>query len=396
MSKGVRLPPYSRHARGSAKVRIAGKDFYLGRYDTPESRQRYERLLAEWVAQGTPKPWSGPGRVESAANGGGLVVVELIQRYLKFAEGHYVKDGKRTSEVNAVKRALAFVETLYGRTPVVEFGPLALKACREAMVGSDVSRKTVNSYVGRVRRMFRWGTENEVVPVMVPQALACVAGLLRGRTEAKETDPVLPVESSRVRAILPRVSRQIRAMIELQLLTGMRPGEVIQMRTRDLKIRKGVWEYRPASHKTAHHGKSRVVFIGPRAQAIVKPFMQKDLERPLFSPEDAERERLVEQHATAKHPRRAKQLVPDAERVERHNDAYSVATYRRGIQRACVEVGVTPWHPNQLRHNAATLIRSRHGLEATRTILGHSSVETSEIYAERDEKKAADVMRRIG
>ena len=71
------------------------------------------------------------------------------------------------------------------------FGPLGLKACRDAMVHDGLARNTVNSYVGRVRRMFRWGTENELVPVQIYQALTTVTGLQKGRTEAKETRPAV-------------------------------------------------------------------------------------------------------------------------------------------------------------------------------------------------------------
>ncbi len=396
MSRGVRLPPYARHASGQAKVRIAGKDFYLGRYEKPESRERYERLLAEWVAQGTPRPWSGPCRVGAGASLESTAIAELMLRYLTFAEGHYRKDGRPTSELVAVKRALAYVHRLYSRVPVTEFGPLALKACREAMVADGLARNTVNSYVGRIRRMFRWGTENELSPVGVFQALGTVSGLQRGRTEAHETEPVLPVEPSRVEAVLPLVSRQVRAMIELQLATGMRPGEVVQMRPCDFSTTGDVWRYRPASHKTQHHGKGRVVLLGPRAQTVIREFLKGDLVRPLFSPAEAEQERLAAIHAAAVTPRRATVLRKPEEARRAFGAAYTVASYRRAITRACIEVGVKPWHPNQLRHNAATAIRSEYGIEATRVILGHSSVETSEIYAERDEARAAEVMRRIG
>src|SRR5262249_48615187 len=150
----------------------------------------------------------------------------------------------------------------------------------------------------------------------------------------------------------------------------------VQMRACDLTIGEKTWRYRPAAHKTQHHGKERVVLIGPRAQAILKPFLRPDLSRPLFSPKEAEEERLAQVRAKAAHPRSAKQTVPASERGTDLGDSYSSGSYRRAISRACVDAGVTPWHPNQLRHNAATAIRSVHGIEATRVILGHSSVET--------------------
>ena len=46
------------------------------------------------------------------------------------------------------------------------------------------------------------------------------------------------------------------------------------------------------------------------------------------------------------------------------------------------------WHPNQLRHTAATRIRAAYGIELARIILGRSSAVTSEIYADIDREKA--------
>ena len=54
------------------------------------------------------------------------------------------------------------------------------------------------------------------------------------------------------------------------------------------------------------------------------------------------------------------------------------------------------WHPNQLRHNAATRIRGAYGIEAARIILGHSSAVTSEIYAEIDKEKVRKIIGKIG
>jgi hypothetical protein len=54
------------------------------------------------------------------------------------------------------------------------------------------------------------------------------------------------------------------------------------------------------------------------------------------------------------------------------------------------------WHPLQLRHTAATVIRARYGVEAAKVILGHTKVETTQIYAERDLGKAKEIMAEIG
>jgi integrase len=289
--KATRVPSYRLHkATGRAVFTICGggqrKDFFLGRYGSPKSRERYERLVAEWLAAGAPRPWSGPQREKASCT-----VSEVILRYLDFAETWYCKNGKPTSQLGLVKRALGYVHKLYGRSAVHGFGPQALVSCREAMIQDGFCRTTVNSHVGRIKRMFRWAVERELVPSAVFHGLQSVTGLRRGRTKAPDNAPVRAVTEEHVWTTLPHVSPQIGAMVQLQLLTGMRPTEVCQMRVRDLQMQGEVWTYRPPSHKAEHYGKERRVLLGPRAQAVVRPFLKPDLSAYLFSPREAENAR---------------------------------------------------------------------------------------------------------
>ena len=55
LNRTPRLPKY-RHfkPKNLAVVRIDDRDHYLGKYDSPESHERYHRLVAEWLAAGRP------------------------------------------------------------------------------------------------------------------------------------------------------------------------------------------------------------------------------------------------------------------------------------------------------------------------------------------------------
>lgn len=77
-------------------------------------------------------------------------------------------------------------------------------------------------------------------------------------------------------------------------------------------------------------------------------------------------------------------------------DEYSTRSYRDAIHRACLRAKIDRWNPNQLRHAAATEIRKRFGLEAAQVTLGHSNANVTQIYAERDLSKAAEIMRQVG
>jgi integrase len=187
-------------------------------------------------------------------------------------------------------------------------------------------------------------------------------------------------------------------MVQLQRLAGMRPGEVVLMRTCDVDRGGEVWFYTPGTHKTAHHGRSRRIALGPRAQEILKSWLRPDPEEFLFAPREAMAEFRAEQRR-----RRTTPLYPSqAARPRKPNpkqapgDRYSARTYNHAIRYGCARAGVPPWHPNQLRHAAATRIRQTYDLDAARAVLGHSDLKTSEVYAERDRERAARVMREIG
>jgi integrase len=87
-------------------------------------------------------------------------------------------------------------------------------------------------------------------------------------------------------------------------------------------------------------------------------------------------------------------LAPAA--VDVSNMGYTTTSYRRAIACACKRAGVPQWFPHQLRHSAATRLRKEFGLDAARAVLGHSSPVVTEVYAELDSAKAAEVMAKIG
>ena len=215
----------------------------------------------------------------------------MLAAFFRHAEQHYRKNGEPTGEAQNYVDALKHVRCLYGHLRATEFRGLALKAVRDAMVAAGDCRTRINRQVSRIKHVFKWAVSNELVPPDSYHALAAVEGLDRGRTEARESFPVRPVDEQSARATFRFVSPQVRAMIELQLLTGMRPGEVVIMRAGDIDTSRPSWVYRTASHKTEHHGFQRRIVLGPRAQAIVQPFLKSDPGAYLFSPREAQASR---------------------------------------------------------------------------------------------------------
>ena len=263
-------PKYRKHkATGQAIVVLDGKTIYLGPHGTKTSKQEYDRLIGEWLANGRSLP------VEKEV----LTITRLAADYWKFAQGYYVKDGKTTDELGCVKVALRHLKQLYGKTVVTEFGPLALMALQDHMIKQGNCRSYINFQIGRIKRAVRWGVSRQLVPVEIYQALQTVTGLRKGKTEARESKPVLPVDDGTIELTIKHLPNPVIAdMIRIQRLTGCRPGELMTIRPRDVQRDKdnGVWLYYPESHKMQHKDRHRVIVIGPQAQQLLAKYMLKD------------------------------------------------------------------------------------------------------------------------
>ena len=408
MPRSRTRPTYQRHAgTGQARTHIDGKDYYLGPFDSPESHRKFAELVARWAADSE----FGSYRIR---------IDDLAILYVEHADAYYRKpDGTPTGESSNVRDSLRPLIQHFGTQLAVEFSPKRFKDYRQFLVVAGVVRTSINRHMARIRAMFRWGVENDHVPVLVWQALTAVKGLAAGRSKAIEPQAVRPVADALVDAIRPFVSRQVWACVQLQRLTGCRPGEVLQMRGCDLKTDEDVWEFRPESHKTQHHNKRRVVFLGPLAKSIAKEFLKADPMAYMFSPADARAEWLEKRTG----PGRLKRLGTENRQAKLR---YSTCTYGVAIRRGCERAFAMPdelrriskklppkeikrlktlaaawrathcWHPHQLRHTAATAFRKEAGIETARAVLGHSSIAMSELYAEQDDQKARAVVSRIG
>ena len=269
------------------------------------------------------------------------------------------------------------------------------------MVEAGLARTTVNARVNRIRRVFRWAASLELVPVAVPQGLATVAGLQKGRSAALEAEGVAPVPIENVEATLPHLPSPVAAMVRVQLATGCRAGEVVRMRACDITMAGPIWEYRPADHKTAWRGRDRVILLGPRAQEVIRGLLTDDREAYLFDPCRAVRERYGPRASSSLAPRGPKsRLDPSTGKKEaarpKPGRPYLVRSYQHAVARACLRAGIPPWSPLQLRHTAATTIRVKFGLEAAQVILGHARADVTQVYAERDLSRAANIMGQIG
>jgi integrase len=408
MSSPNRVPKYCKHrASGQAYVTLDGRDFYLGAHGSAASHAEYDRRIAEWIAAGRRVP------VDPNA----ITVAEVVTNFRKHAKNYYKDaDGTVSRSVLSFDEAVRPLLKLYAKTPAAEFGPLRLKAVREQMIAAKRVRTNINRHITRIRHVFKWAAENELIPASVFHGLMAVSGLRAGRCGAKEGEGVKPVPAEHVEAVLPFVGRQIGAMLRLQLLTGMRPGEVVLMRGADLDTTGKLWLFNLAKHKTRLFGHDRKIYLGPKAQEVVKPFLKLDPSAYLFNPIDAEAERREKLSQARKTPlscgnkpgsnrRRAPKKSP--------GDRYTTMTYYRAVIRGCDAANPPPpgltdaaeidkwvkehrFHLHQIRHTLATDLRKEYGIEGAQVVLGHRTLVAAQIYAEKNAEAAQRIMAAVG
>jgi integrase len=341
-------------------------------------------------------------------------IAALAAAYIQFCKGYYLDENKQVKpEVNEIQYSLKPLTELFASLSANEFGPLKLMETRDRMITKDWARTLINRRVGRIKRMFKWAVSRQLVSPMVHHALATVEGLKRGRTTARETAKRRPVAEDRVFAILPYTTHVVATMIELQLLTGMRPGELVAMRPCDIdRTDDAIWHYYPEKHKNAYRNIERIVSIGPRGQELLTPYLLRPAEAYCFSPAESEKQRRQKMAKRRRTPlscgnRPGSNRTANPQRTA--GEKYDSDSYYKAVRHATTaarkvirEAGGDPdkqlpkWTPYQLRHTAATKVRKEMGYECAGATLGHTNMSATAIYAERNQGLADEAAKRFG
>lgn len=362
-----KVPAYRLHKpTGRAVVRLSGQDHYLGQHGSPESRAMYHKVVSEWESR---------GRRAAPKKPSGLTVELLCDAYRAHARPYYVRNGEPTSRVRVIENALKPLCEIYGQELASSIGPVRLETVRNLLVGRGLTRRSCNDYVSEIKGMYQWATAKEMTSSAQLGSLRALAGLRQGRSGAREKGKILPVPQADLERTLEVLDRggprgggpTLAAMCRFQALTGARPGEVRGLRPCDLDKTGEVWVYAVSSlvNKCEHLGQARTIAVGPKAQSLLRPYLAAAApDAPVF---------------------------PSARGCHYHS-----SSYHHAIRNAAIEAGVRPWHPNQLRHSCATAVRARFGLDAARSMLGHSGADQTEVYAERDLDEAKRVALELG
>ncbi len=433
----LRIPQALIHrATGQLYVNYCSERLYFGKADRPESQERYKAWLQRLLVE---VPLAVPGR--PSVDG---VTAEFHKYACLYYAGQYPDDpepedeegksewilrqmdrGAATNEVQAFEAVIRLLRRICGGMAVNDLRPRHIHAWLEAAIAQGWVRSNINRQLIRLKRIIRWGVSHELIPPSVHQAVITVEGLRAGRSRAKESKRVRAIAMERVAMIEPHVSRQVWALVQLQLHSGARPGELVGLRPCDLDRHSDPWEAVLEKHKNAHRDQPRILLFNHAAQRVLMPYLMRPQEAPMFQPYEALHDFLADKTAGRVTPAGYGNCSSGKIRMCVPGEAFTVNVYRRAIARGCERAyampaelkdayGDTPeqrkakqerrklwhaenvWHPHQLRHTAATRLRRELGVEMARVVLGHATLDATEIYAEADLAKARSVMEAMG
>ena len=401
-------------------VKIDGRFHYLG---TDEQAAEAKRcvLIAEWLAG--EKGVHGMYTLDVKPNGKGgsaRLVSEVLAVYVRHAKARYDRH-----QLARIQCGLDAVDEVAGTLPAAEFGPKTLKAVRDHLLSRPshrgkpsterrvlLSRNYVNSVIGTIQTAWAWLASEEIVPADRALALRTVKALRQG--EGREVPHIVAISPEVVAATLPYLCGVVRAMVQFQQLTGCRPSEVCCLRPCDLSrsalekitvpgtkpplvvaaLEVGgvlVWLYVPASHKTLRRGKRRVVPVGPRAQAVLQPFLERPAEAYCFSALEAS-DAWRDEHGRARVYGEGRQP----------GERYTAGSYRKSLQAAIRRANegradpIPVWSPATLRKAAASLSDEKADRDTTASLLGHSTPQMSAVYAAQAIERAARFVAEFG
>lgn len=230
-----------------------------------------------------------------------------------------------------------------------------------------------------IRNYLNYLKSNKMSPKTINHNMSCLRSFYKFLIIEKylTTDPLEYIETPRIKKGLPKVlskeevdkllnidlinkySYRNKAMLELMYATGLRVSELVNLKIHDI-------DYNMDLLRTLGKGdKERIIPIGEYAMYYLKIYV------------DNFREELVKKDYT------------DYLFLNNHGKKLSRQSFYKLVKEIAVKKNIkTEFSPHTLRHSFAThLLDSGADIKSIQEMLGHSSLQTTQIYTHISNKK---------
>lgn len=397
------------HRQGKAYVWRGSKWVYLGKWEengpSKAATDRLAGLKNLWTVD--PKAMAKPKS--------DLLFVELWLLWMNSSEGPSEKSQRYLGRAARLLFGTVEVDGPYLLYQATDFTARDLKSWQSHLCSIKngqgelrFSRDTVRRCVKLVRQCFSWGVVEGKVDQLHAAALTLVES--PGHGKVKEGKKRSSIDKATSDKVLPLLSPPLRAAIELLWLTTSRPSEVLGLKVGDIRQtgslllrgggqidldKEGVWAAVIEEHKTAGKGFERVMFFGPKSQAILQSFITST--GYLFKPSDGRAHFITGQAAKKKEGSLGSRKPVKGEKAKRKpGEFYTYGALGNAVAKACKKLAISRWFPYQIRITASAAIMDSHGSEAAGVYMGHRPRGVTGGYVGGNLRLAAKVARDCG
>jgi integrase len=352
-----------------------------GQWGSPEMHRGYAEFIEKLRAGQSPEERAQFKTLPAQV----LTIAELIEKFWDHATVYYRGPNGPTGEHLVIQAALNPLLELFPDKLAVEFRPTDLCEVRDDMIRRGWSRNYVNRSVGRIKRLFNWATEKELVPAGVSGAIAQVKGLQKYRSNAKETQEVEAVRDDIFFATVAELKPEVADMLRVARLCACRPSELVYMNVAEIDRKDPeCWFYRPKRHKNAHRGHGRSIPINREAQSILTPYLSNAAGGKLFHFKHRDGLRQSIQRACDRaFPHPTISAIKPKERTPAQ--VAELKEWRKAHR----------WTTNQIRHSVMQEVKDIDSHDGAQAMGGHRHSSTTDVYAKATERRAKQVAQRI-
>ncbi|HYE60027.1 MAG TPA: tyrosine-type recombinase/integrase, partial [Candidatus Kapabacteria bacterium] len=169
-----------------------------------------------------------------------------------------------------------------------------------------------------------------------------------------------------------------KSILELLFSTGLRVSELINLKRDNVNLKRDEFTV------TGKGRKSRVVFLSEQAKYWIKKYIdaRKDVNPYLFISHDK---------------RQGKRVNPTKKGGGGHDEPLTQRSVQRIVQKYAKVAGITKSvTPHTLRHSYATdLLQNGADIRSVQTMLGHSSITTTQIYTHITDRELLNIHKKF-
>ncbi len=250
--------------------------------------------------------------------------------------------------------------------------------------GEPLKKNTQNYHLIALRSFLKYLTKQDV-KTMAPEKIELMKMPDREVTFLEGSDlnrileaPLIVYKDATAGQI--QAKYRDKAILELLFSTGLRVSELANLKKENVNLKKDEFTV------TGKGRKSRVVFLSEQSRYWLKKYLEsrKDLNPYLFISHDKR----------SKHERGVKKSGGKMQSDEQPITSRSI---QRLVKKYAKAAGITkPVTPHTLRHSYATdLLQNGADIRSVQTMLGHSSITTTQIYTHITDKELRNIHKKF-